>query len=58
MQETDVHYRTSTGDGSFNWRMIFELELPCKNPLMTFKVFDKDILTRNDYLASGSFSIG
>lgn len=56
-ESTDVHYRTSTGDGFFNWRMIFPLKMPIKNPMLTLKVFDKDIIASNDYLASTSFSI-
>ena len=56
-QETDTHYRSSSGEGNFNWRMIFPVKLPMKNPLITFKVYDRDLLSGNDYLASGSFSI-
>ena len=52
-----MHYRSATGEGNFNWRMVFPIKLPVKNPMITFKVFDKDIVTRNDYLASASFSI-
>ena len=26
MQKTDVHYRSLTGEGIFNWRFIFTLD--------------------------------
>lgn len=52
-----MHYRSATGDGYFNWRMVFPVKLPIKNPLVTFKVYDKDLLTGNDFISSGSFSI-
>ena len=25
-QETDVHYRSLTGEGNFNWRMVYPLD--------------------------------
>ena len=37
--------------------MIFPVKGQIKNPLLIMKVFDKDIVTSNDYLASASFSI-
>ena len=52
-----MHYRSATGIGCFNWRTVFPVQLPLKNPLVTFKVYDKDLLSGNDYISSGSFSI-
>lgn len=26
-QETDVHYRSLTGEGNFNWRMIYPMNV-------------------------------
>lgn len=44
-QETDTHYRSATGDGSFNWRMVWKAKLPIKDTMLNFRVFDKDVLT-------------
>ena len=57
-QRTDTHWRSVTGDGNFNWRMVFDVELPIKDPMLSFKVYDKDLLSADDYKASTSFSIG
>jgi len=57
IQETDTHFRSLDGNGSFNWRMVFKTKVPVKDPTLTFKVYDKDLLVLEDYLASTSFSI-
>jgi len=41
-KETDVHLRTQNGEGSFNWRMLFPVRLPIKDPTISFKIYDKD----------------
>jgi hypothetical protein len=38
--------------------MVFDVELPLNDPMLSFKVYDKDILSEDDYKASTSFSIG
>lgn len=38
--------------------MIYDVELPIKDPMLSFKVYDKDLLSADDYKASTSFSIG
>ena len=38
--------------------MVFSVKLPIKNPLVTFRVYDKDLFSGSDFISSGSFSIG
>lgn len=45
VKETDVHYRTENGDGSFNWRMIFPVRLPITDTTLVFKIYDKSLLS-------------
>eukprot|EP00939_MAST-03C_sp_MAST-3C-sp1_P003752 g3752.t1 len=46
-QCTDVHWRCATGKGSFNWRMLIDIDLPHKYPLMRFQIWDQDLVARN-----------
>ena len=48
MQETDTHWRSSNGKGSFNWRCLFDIELPqhSRSPArLSIKGWDKDPMT-------------
>ena len=56
-QSTDVHYRCTTGIGSFNWRMVFPLYLPKDNKILTLHVYDKDIFKRNDFLCGTTLDL-
>ncbi len=46
-----------SGIGTFNWRCVYKLKLPSNDTTLSFRVFDKDLLTPDDYMASASFSI-
>ncbi|XP_074035126.1 ferlin family C2 domain-containing myoferlin misfire isoform X2 [Leptinotarsa decemlineata] len=45
-QYTDVHYRSLTGEGNFNWRFVFPFQyLPAENKLVVYKkesIFESD----------------
>ena len=59
--DTDTHWR-SLGFASFNWRMVFRLStnmyIPKEKYSLQVQVWDKDLLTANDYLSSYQFSSG
>jgi hypothetical protein len=56
-QETDTHWRAKGGKGSFNWRFKFDIELPYDHPVLTFQLWDRDILKWNDCIAEASVDI-
>lgn len=56
-QETDTHWRAKGGKGSFNWRFKFDIELPYDHPVLTFQLWDRDILKWNDCIAESSVDI-
>ena len=62
-QETDTHWRSKKGKASFNWRMIFDVELghnsrAMKFPYFHFQSWDRDIIKWNDMIAEGSINLG
>ena len=41
-QETDIHFRSLTGEGNFNWRMVYEFDyLLAEQKLVTYQRVSK-----------------
>lgn len=62
-QTTDTHWRCKKGKGSFNWRMLFDVELghrtrAMKFPYLHIQMWDKDLLKWNDCIAEGTVDLG
>ena len=56
-KETDVHWRSLNGKGQFNWRMVFDVEIPCKTPRLKMQIWDKDMVGANDAIAEASLNL-
>ena len=61
-QETDLHFRSQNGCGSFNWRMKFPIKLPIDKPKseypdLQFQIWDKDFFSTNDNIAEYQFKL-
>jgi len=63
VQETDTHWRCKKGKASFNWRMLFDVELgpntkAMKFPYLHLQLWDRDILKWNDCAGEGTINLG
>jgi hypothetical protein len=57
-QETDTHWRCKNGKASFNWRLLFDVELgnntrAMKFPYLHLQLWDRDVLKWNDCAGEG-----
>lgn len=51
-QSTDIHFRTKTGIGNWNWRMKWPVYLPGpRMPRLRLQLWDKDITAPDDTIA-------
>eukprot|EP00475_Leptophrys_vorax_P034620 TRINITY_DN5614_c0_g1_i3.p1 TRINITY_DN5614_c0_g1~~TRINITY_DN5614_c0_g1_i3.p1 ORF type:complete len:792 (+),score=243.32 TRINITY_DN5614_c0_g1_i3:253-2628(+) len=56
-QRTDTHLRSKAGKGSFNWRMIFPVEVPLMDPRFKVQIWDMDFFSANDSICEASISL-
>jgi hypothetical protein len=62
-QETDTHWRAKKGKASWNWRMLFDVELghstrAMKFPYFHLQLWDRDLLKWNDCAGEGTIDLG
>ena len=47
-KQTDIHWRCSTGNGSFNYRLLIPLKNDSDSYILTLQAWDKDIITSDE----------
>jgi hypothetical protein len=56
---TDIHWFSSGGTGSFNYRLVFRFELPLANPKLKISAWNKDVVgTTDDTIGEISIPLG
>ena len=50
VRDTDTHMGSVDGHGVFNWRMKFQLEVPCMFPRLKISVQDMNVLSSDTSL--------
>ena len=57
-QESDTHYRCTTGKPSFNYRLLFDVTTPTIKPyVLTMQAWDRDLLKSNDLICQWQVDI-
>ena len=56
-QSTDVHFRCMTGNASFNWRIVMQLDVPRVNNKLYLHCYDKDIFSKDDFISGAEIDL-
>ena len=56
-QSTDTHFRCQTGNASFNWRIVLDVDVPRVNNKLFIYAYDKDILSRDDFISGAKIDL-
>lgn len=56
-RDTDIHYRCQSGEGSFNYRINFDLKAPRDSYLLVLQAWDFDVFSSNDYICEWTLDL-
>lgn len=56
-KETDTHFRCQTGKGSFNYRLLFDLNDKDKNKNLSIQLWDRDLLSANEIIGDAAINL-
>ena len=58
VQETDTHYRCTTGSPSFNYRLKFNIQMPItQKSLLSLQLWDRDLIKSNDVICEWTLDL-
>ena len=56
-KRTETHFRSMNGNGSFNYRLHFDVQNPGDNQILNLQVWDMDLLSSNDFIGDSSLNL-
>lgn len=56
-RRTDTHFRSTDGKGSFNYRLLFDVEYPANNTTLSLQVWDADLFSASDFIGDASLNL-
>ena len=56
-KRTDTHFRSMNGNGSFNYRLHFDVKNPGDYQRLNLQVWDMDLFSSNDFIGDSSLSL-
>lgn len=56
-KRTDIHYRSMNGEGSFNYRLLFDIQNPSPSQRLNLQVWDADLFSGNDFIGDTSINL-
>ena len=55
-ESTDIHFRC-TALASFNWRIVFQLDVPRVNNKLTLHCYDKDLFSKDEFICGAEIDL-
>jgi len=56
-KKTDIHYRSMDGKGSFNYRLLFDIQNPSPEQVLNLQIYDADLFSHNDFIGDASLNL-
>lgn len=56
-KETDTHYRCKDGKGSFNYRLVYNINAPVDDYNFTVQAWDRDFFASNDLIGEAQIDL-
>ena len=56
-KSTDCHYRCMSGNGSFNYRVLMDMDYPASNTTLTLQAWDRDLFSSNEFIVEWNLDL-